>query len=85
MAAFSYCLHHYPSHNQLKRWASLCYNFYEVEILYSNDPTIQKIKKEAILESSIFLINSDKIINYLYSVSSDIMTAQEIIDVFLLT
>jgi len=83
--AFTYCLHHYPNHNQLLRWSSLCYKFYEVEILYSNDPTIQKIKKDDILESSIFLINSDKIINYLYSVSSDIMTAQEVIDVFLLT
>jgi hypothetical protein len=84
-AAFTYCLIHYGSHNQLQRWSALCYKFYELEILYSTDPDILRQKKEAILDSSIALINSDKIIEYLYSVSNTIMTGGEIIDVFLMS
>jgi len=90
-AAFSYCLIHHGSHTQLQRWAALCYKFYEVEILYSTDPDILRQKKDAILDSSIDLINTDKNIDYLYSVSNSIMAAaagagaQAIIDVILLT
>jgi hypothetical protein len=84
-AAFTYCLIHYPSHNQIQRWAALCYKFYEVEILYSTDPETLRQKKDAILDSSIHLINSDKIIEYLYSVSNTIMEGQAIVDVFLLS
>ena len=67
--AFSYCLFHYPSHHQLERWASICYKFYEVEILYSTDPDVLRQKKDNILDLSIDLINSDKIIDYVYSAS----------------
>jgi hypothetical protein len=83
--AFTYCLIHYPSHSQLQRWDALCYKFYEAEILYSADPETLKMKKDAVLDSSIELINSDKIINYVYSVSNSIMTGEEIVDVFLST
>ena len=72
-AAFTYCLFHYPSHHQLKRWSSLCYKFYEIEILYSTDPDILRQKKDAILDSSIDLINSDKSIDYTFSASLNIL------------
>ena len=84
-AAFTYCLTHYPNHCQIKHHPPLCYTFYEHEILYSGDPETLKKKKDAILDSSISLINSDSIINYLYSVSNEIIVGQDIIDVFLLS
>ena len=83
-SAFTYCIMYYGSHNQLQRWATLCYNFYEAEILYSNDPDILRQKKDAIFDSSIALINSDKIIDYLYSGSNSI-PQEQIIDVFLMS
>jgi len=87
IAAFNYCLIHHPAHHQLQSWASLCYKFYEAEILFSADPDTLLQKKDIILDSTVALINSDKIINYLYSISKPIVEqqTQDNIDVFLLS
>lgn len=85
IAAFTYCLTHHPTHHQLQRWASLCYAFYEAEILFSADPDTLLKKKDTILDATVPLINSDKIINYLYSVSNTNLLGEDIVDVFLLS
>jgi hypothetical protein len=87
-AAFKYCFIHYPSHYQLQRWASLCDSFYEADILYAGDPETLKHKKDAVIDGSIALMNSDKIINYVYSASKSIIVEAMglgAIDVILLT
>jgi hypothetical protein len=66
---FSYCLINYPNHPQICRWAKLCQEFYEAEILYSNDPDKLLKIKDYIFDLSVKLINTDSSILNMYSAS----------------
>jgi len=68
-AAFKFFLNTYPENLYLKKWANLCYKFYEAEIIYVNDPlTLLKIK-DILIDSAVVLINADKYIINIYDVS----------------
>jgi hypothetical protein len=69
VSPFNHCLINYPNHPQLCRWAKLCQEFYEAEILYSNDSDQLLKIKDYIFDLSVKLINTDSSILNMYSAS----------------
>ena len=70
----NYCIANYPNHPQLCRWAKLCEDFYEAEILYSNDADMLLKIKDKILDLTIKLIDTDTSIHNMYSSCLNIMS-----------
>lgn len=68
-AAFKHFLQTYPDNLHLKKWANLCYKFYEAEIIYVNDPLTLLKLKDILIDSAVVLMNSDKYIINIYDVS----------------
>ena len=83
---YTHAIRHYPGHSLIKRWAALCYKFYEADLLY-NGPELD-IKKDIILFSAIKLISSEPQLIRLFNVSNNIGISEEaretILDIFLL-
>jgi len=69
---YSYILINYPQHPLLKRWAALCYKFYEADILYHSSPALLNVTKDTILYSTSHLINCESQLSRLYTVSDDL-------------
>ena len=67
--AYHYAMSQYPKHPLLKRWADLCYKYYEVSILYLTTPTILRTKRNALLDESLNLINCENQVIRLYNLS----------------
>ena len=74
LAPFNYCISNYPNHPQLCRWAKLCHEFYEAEILYSNDTDRLLKIKDYILDLTVKLINTDASIRNMYTSSINIIS-----------
>jgi len=69
---YSYTMTHYPSHPILKKWATLCYKYYEANIIYANTPTTLLMRKERILDATLDLINLEDNLKRLVLVSNDV-------------
>ena len=67
--SFEFALQNVPEDPLLKRWANLCLEFYEAPILYSKIPTKITTIQDNILDKSIFLIQRNKEIVSLSSLS----------------
>jgi hypothetical protein len=57
--AFKYAMTHYPDDSLLKEWATLCYKYYESEILYINVPAVLATRKNSILNKTHRLIDKE--------------------------
>lgn len=69
---YTYIMRNYPNHPLLKRWAALCYKFYEADILYHSAPALLTAAKDNILDSTVNLIHSENQLSRLYTVSDDL-------------
>jgi hypothetical protein len=60
--AFKYAMTNYPNNSLLKEWATLCYKYYESEILYINVPAVLATRKTSILNKTHTLIDKENIL-----------------------
>jgi hypothetical protein len=86
---YTHAMVNYPQHPLLKKWAALCYKFYEVDLLYNTAPLVLNLKKSYILDSTIDLINCEKQLCRLYTIPDDLGISVEeanmaILDVYVI-